>query len=185
VHPVSLLGASAYLIVEERLTLIDAGLRGSWLLLRRAIRRLGRDAGEIARILLTHEHPDHAGGARAVAKATGAEMGGAAQLADGELLGVLGGLTVLRTPGHTPGSLCFYAARDRLLFSGDALWCDGRRLHPPNRFWSNDLGAARLSVEPLATLDIATIAFGHLAPLHGDCTAGMRDLLARWTSPTG
>src|SRR2546422_901022 len=94
-HPVFLLGATAYLIAEERLTVIDAGLPGSWLLLRRAIRRIGRDAGQIARILLTHEHPDHAGGARAVARATGVEMGGAAQLADGELLGVQGGLAVL------------------------------------------------------------------------------------------
>jgi len=137
---------------------IDAGLPGSWLLLRRAIRRIGRDAGQIARILLTHEHPDHAGGAQAVARATGAEMGGAAQLADGELHGVQGGLAVLRTPGHTPGSLAST---------------------PPAT------GSCSAVTRSGATADISTIAFGHLAPLHGDCTAGMRDLLARWTSPTG
>jgi glyoxylase-like metal-dependent hydrolase (beta-lactamase superfamily II) len=29
---------------------------------------------------------------------------------------------VIHTPGHTPGSLCLYAADARLLFSGDTLF---------------------------------------------------------------
>ena len=33
-----------------------------------------------------------------------------------------GGLTILSTPGHTPGSVCFYFPEDGVLFSGDTLF---------------------------------------------------------------
>ena len=50
-------------------------------------------------------------------------------LADGQRLS-LGGAewTVLHTPGHTPGSVCFHCADDNLLLSGDTLFagCIGR-----------------------------------------------------------
>jgi glyoxylase-like metal-dependent hydrolase (beta-lactamase superfamily II) len=101
-------------------------------------------------------------------------------LGDGQILPVLGGLRVVHTPGHTPGSVCLYAERDGLLFSGDALWRDARgSLHRPNRHWSEDLGSARRSVGVLARLDVGTILFGHLPPLAGATTA-LRDLEARW-----
>lgn len=32
-------------------------------------------------------------------------------------------LTVIATPGHSRGSICFYSAQDRVLFSGDTLFC--------------------------------------------------------------
>lgn len=32
-------------------------------------------------------------------------------------------LTVVHTPGHSPGSCCFYCADEHLLFSGDTLFC--------------------------------------------------------------
>lgn len=35
-------------------------------------------------------------------------------------------LEVIKTPGHTPGSVCFYTREDNLLFSGDTLFKDLR-----------------------------------------------------------
>lgn len=34
-------------------------------------------------------------------------------------------LNVIKTPGHTPGSLCFYSKQSNLLFSGDTIFSDG------------------------------------------------------------
>lgn len=34
-------------------------------------------------------------------------------------------LRVLKTPGHTPGGVCFHDARSKLLFCGDTLFADG------------------------------------------------------------
>jgi glyoxylase-like metal-dependent hydrolase (beta-lactamase superfamily II) len=45
------------------------------------------------------------------------------RLLDGE--DRVGPFTVLHTPGHTPGSVCFFLEQDRLLFSGDTLFQGG------------------------------------------------------------
>ena len=202
VHAIPLIGATAFAVLEDEITVIDAGMRGSLPPLHAAIRALGRSPAEIARFVVTHAHPDHLGGAagadvllhpadrdRALRMNAGTiarrlalrRASHTVAIADGDLLPVLGGLRVVHTPGHTPGSVCLYAEREGVLFSGDALWRDaGGVLHRPNRYWSEDLGAARSSVARLAVLDVGTILFGHLPPLARASTA-LRDLAARWS----
>jgi glyoxylase-like metal-dependent hydrolase (beta-lactamase superfamily II) len=65
---------SVFLIVlADGLTLIDAGFPGTMALVDEAVRSLGRRPEEIRDILVTHCHPDHAGGLAEVKQATGAE----------------------------------------------------------------------------------------------------------------
>jgi len=85
-------------------------------------------------------------------------------LEDGDVLPVLGGLRVVHTPGHTPGSICLYAPRDRLLFTGDALQVQRGRVVFASRLYSDDYATAKSSVRKMAALDVATIVFAHYPP---------------------
>jgi glyoxylase-like metal-dependent hydrolase (beta-lactamase superfamily II) len=215
VHQVRMLGADAFLIAEERLTLIDAGMVGSRILLERYLRRIGRRLDELERIVCTHGHPDHIGGVTelvrdrddvavlihpddlfglhlplrdALAVADVAERRGRiiqfltrppsdpTPISDGELLPMLGGLRVVHTPGHTPGSICLYAPRLRLLFTGDVLQVIRGRLTYASAFFSHDYAGARASVERLAALDVDTIALSHYPPWTNDCNTLLHDL---------
>jgi glyoxylase-like metal-dependent hydrolase (beta-lactamase superfamily II) len=82
--------------------------------------------GAVARIVLTHTHPDHVGAAAALKAATGAQVYGWGKpwlkgftpdiaVADGDRVGAL---TAVYTPGHASDHLCF-AWGAGALFSGD------------------------------------------------------------------
>ncbi len=213
VHAIRMIGSNSFLIVEDELTLIDAGHRGSLRLLRGQVERIGRDIHEITRIVCTHGHPDHVGGAHEIAHATGAPVhmhpndvsrlritfreaiaGRPAPgtiladltplpkhvvpVDDGAVIPALGGLRVIHTPGHTPGSICLYTEERRLLIVGDILQRKGRDLTYPNYVWSDDMGLARRSIARIAELDVDTILFAHFPALH----EGAQDALRRLAS---
>ena len=91
----------------------------------------------------------------------GGEWGIERALEDGDHID-LGGdvrLQTLHTPGHTPGSACFYWESERLLFSGDAV--GGRGSHPnafPSYFAAADYAT---SLKRLLDLDLVTMAQAH------------------------
>jgi glyoxylase-like metal-dependent hydrolase (beta-lactamase superfamily II) len=75
IHRINTGASNAYLIADEDgLTLIDTGLPGAGKKILEQIRALGRRPDEIARIVLTHQHADHVGGAAALLAASGAEV---------------------------------------------------------------------------------------------------------------
>lgn len=105
--------------------------------------------------------------------------GEATPVTDGQVLPILGGLQVVHTPGHTPGSICLYAARLKLLFAGDTLQVIRRRVTFASRVFSEDLPLARASVARLAELDVQTIAFSHYPPLRDGANEVLRALADR------
>ena len=94
-------------------------------------------------IVCTHGHNDHINAAGDLADALGApislhpadrmlwdavypDRAPDTELADGQRLFVGGvALTVLHTPGHSPGAVCLYAPDLSALFSGDTLFAGG------------------------------------------------------------
>jgi glyoxylase-like metal-dependent hydrolase (beta-lactamase superfamily II) len=97
----------------------------------------------------------------------------------GAVLPALGGLRVIHTPGHTPGSICLYAEGPRALFVGDALQVTRGRVDFANSVASTDISTARRSVRRLAELDVDTIVFSHYEPWRRDATAALAELAAR------
>jgi glyoxylase-like metal-dependent hydrolase (beta-lactamase superfamily II) len=93
---------------------------------------------------------------------------------DGDVLPILGGLEVVHTPGHTPGSVCLYGRRDRILFVGDTLQRRFGTVTFASTLYSDDIGTARRSVQRLALLDVDTVVFSHFPPL----TEGASETLA-------
>lgn len=63
-----------YLIIGDRIVLIDSGVAGCEATICSYLERLGRRPSDIAALVLTHAHPDHMGAARPVVEACQCEV---------------------------------------------------------------------------------------------------------------
>jgi len=212
VHAVRLIGAQAYLLVGDEVTLVDAGHAGSGRMLRRYLARIGRSVEHITRIVCTHGHPDHIGGVHEIAAWSGAEVllhpadserlriglrevianfspgpivalltrapAHARPIVDGEELPVSGGLRVIHTPGHTPGSVCLFSPAARFVIVGDLLQRVEGKVTLPNYFFTDDMALARRSIARLADLDVETILFSHYPPYREGAREALRALVS-------
>jgi len=133
----------------------------------------------VAAVLLTHAHPDHGGGAAAIAARTGAPIrvhaaeassyGAdpalfARPIAPGETIDVAGRrLVAVAAPGHTHGGLAYHDPAAGLLFAGDSVLGEGTVVvGPPD----GDMLAYLATLERLRALDpLATILPGHGPPV--------------------
>lgn len=173
--PVGELQANCYILYddEKNTVVIDPGAEAETILAAVSSRGLA-----VRHILLTHVHFDHVQAAREVAAATGGDIlapeGDWAALSDPRLnlSGLFPGegpltlqadgklregdvveagtlrLTVLHTPGHTPGSSCFLC--ENVLFSGDTLFrfSMGRTDFPGGSFQDMKESLDRLAALP-------------------------------------
>jgi glyoxylase-like metal-dependent hydrolase (beta-lactamase superfamily II) len=62
----------SYILLGEKICLIDAGVRGTASQLQGYLKQVGRSPQEISIVLITHAHPDHIGGCLAIKKASSA-----------------------------------------------------------------------------------------------------------------
>jgi glyoxylase-like metal-dependent hydrolase (beta-lactamase superfamily II) len=181
--------SNAYLIVSKEPMLIDVGTGAS---LAQLEKRLGAflEGNRLARLVLTHMHFDHTGGAARIVADTGAEAFAhppdsialaegdgdmtcsgwlgerqmpmkVCPLKEGDIL-ECGGmrLEVLHTPGHTSGSICLFDRRSGVLFSGDTVFANGGVGR-----WDLPTGDHRRLVESLERLSALKVA--SLYPGHG------------------
>jgi glyoxylase-like metal-dependent hydrolase (beta-lactamase superfamily II) len=93
-------------------------------------------------------------------------------LDEGDVIEAAGGLRVIHTPGHTPGSICLYQPERELLFCGDTIinmnQIKGKeRLRPSPAMISVDSSQARKSLGKLAGLSLEVLCFGHGSPILG------------------
>ena len=101
------------------------------------------------------------------------------QLEGGEVLKPLGGLRVVHTPGHTPGSISLFSSPNRLLIVSDALSKLRKAPRLPHKMASTDYTKAIDSVKEIGRLDFDILCFGHGRPLTGDVRSKMQDLIEK------
>jgi len=97
---------------------------------------------------------------------------------DGDELPAPEGVRVLHTPGHTPGSICLFLERERIVIAGDLL-NNRLGLGLPSKAFTVDMVQDIRSIEKLASLDFDIMCFGHGPPLVGSARATVLDFAKR------
>ena len=84
---------------------------------------------------------------------------------DGDVLPYMGGLRVMHTPGHTPGSMSLLLTKSGVLVVGDTIINNINRLSRPLPLRA-DRDESEQSLQKLVQLDFDVCCFGHGPPLY-------------------
>ncbi len=79
-------------------------------------------------------------------------------LKEGDRVG--GRLTILHTPGHTPGSISLYDQPSKLIFVADTIRHVGGKLQGPPEEFTFDMNEAIRSIQKISNADFSTILGG-------------------------
>jgi glyoxylase-like metal-dependent hydrolase (beta-lactamase superfamily II) len=169
-------GTNQYLLGKEEITVIDVALSSKQNIDGIIEQAEAMGGKKIEKILLTHIHKDHSGGALALKARSGAKLGICRLRAgyvgsedfnymDGDRIPYDGGeLGVVHTPGHESGHCCFYEVQNQILFTGDHILGRGTTVIPPP---DGDMDLYLRSLEKLLDLKIRALLPGH-GPVVGD-----------------
>ncbi len=170
---------SAYILARGgEAAVVDTGTAGSEGDIAAALERIGLGWDAVGHVIATHLHGDHIGSLPAVLEAAADATGyaGAEDLAgitsprplvavaDGD---DVFGLTIVATPGHTPGSISVLDEAGGILVAGDALGTSGGAVQGSNPQFTADMDAAMASVAKLGALQFETLLVGHGDPIVG------------------
>ena len=116
--------------------------------------------------------------ARLPGRATGfAKVGVDGTFEDGDVLPLAGGITVVHTPGHTPGHCSFLHPRSGVLITADAIF-NVRGLRYSFKNSCTDVRLSRESAQRLGELDFEVAGFTHGAHVSTGAQAAVRAFLA-------
>ena len=145
------------------------------------VEQIRRDAGDVAAVLVTHDHEDHGEGAVAFGELIGApvyawRLDGATRLTDGARFTAGGGveLVAVHGAGHSPDHVAFFEPTERALFTGDAVVGRGTSfIDPPE----GDLARYLTTLHRMLELHPRTIYPGH-GPVRTDAERVLREYIA-------
>ncbi len=184
-------------------TIIDSGTGFNFTKLREIFRMLKKEMKSIQEIINTHGHFDHIGGngyfinAKVVIHKDDAKIleDGDMELSNAEFFNgklhprkpdkVLKegdrltidklDLEVIHTPGHSPGSMCLYDKKKKILFSGDTVFSDGvGRTDIPG----GNPEQLEKSLQRLLGLDVEKILPGHGKPVLQNAKKTLKDIVS-------
>jgi glyoxylase-like metal-dependent hydrolase (beta-lactamase superfamily II) len=85
-------------------------------------------------------------------------------------------LSVVHTPGHTPGSISLHDQGRKLVFVGNAITNRGGKPQGSIKQFSVDLQQADRSVQKISTFDFETLLSGHGDPVKSEGARRVREL---------
>ena len=97
-------------------------------------------------------------------------------IADEEELPYCGGITVITTPGHTPGHISLYHKKSKTLITGDTLLVVDGQLRKPDPRLTLDMDVAIKSLKKFAQYDIETVICYHGGLYKGDANQRIAEL---------
>jgi glyoxylase-like metal-dependent hydrolase (beta-lactamase superfamily II) len=185
-------------------TVIDSGTGFNFTRLYSVVKMLKMSMGDVKKIINTHAHFDHIGGNGYFLKADiaaheldadviekGDQERSWADYFDGKLSPRpvkfklkegdkvdIGGMEfeVLHTPGHTPGSICLYDRKNKILFSGDTIFSDGiGRTDTPG----GNEDQLFQSIDKVMQLDINTLLPGHGDWIKENASSALKEMLSK------
>jgi glyoxylase-like metal-dependent hydrolase (beta-lactamase superfamily II) len=168
---------------RQGLLLLDTTYPGEFEQLADSLAEIGWNVTDVTGIVLTHQDVDHAGSTAAAVERTGATVYAHercaphvdgrlprsknvgdepyptapvdVELVDGVTFATNAGpMTVVYTPGHSPGHISLYFPDQRLLLTGDAMAAPEGPLEGPHEAFTLDMETAWESVERLTDLAI-------------------------------
>ena len=198
-HLPGILGGPSILL-GDTVVLVDTGVPGSEETILAAVEEVGRSAGDVTDIVITHADGDHVGSLSALVRRTRATVWASDHEADviegkaphrgrdtkrtaavdrrflpGETLPLHDGIQTVDTHGHTAGHVSLFLPQERILIAGDAI-NNVERLGGSREQYTDNAADARTAVSTLAALSPDSIVFGHGPSIVGGAAEQLEEL---------
>lgn len=211
---------NSYAFVDDdgQVTLVDTGLKRAPKKIVEGLASIGKHPHDVTRIILTHAHNDHAGGAHHMVQVTDVHgvsvhvddaeyirkgvrppiettsagrifnrlsKGGFAptpvdaELRDGELIDVAGGIAIHHTPGHSPGHVSLLHEPSGVLITGDAIFNMNSKMRWPVAAFCTSFVQNQRSAHVLGELNYSIAAFTHGPEIRSNAREAIRGFLRK------